>query len=42
MISGGSGGNWPHGVDMPTILSVVAKEEEMEKVPEKRVQTLRY
>jgi hypothetical protein len=24
------------------ILNVVAKEEEMEKVPEKRVQTLRY
>lgn len=42
MMAGGSGGNWPPGVDMPTILNVVAKEEEMEKVPEKRVQTLRY
>lgn len=48
MIAGGSGGNWQPGTGMilgspiPTILNVVAKEEEMEKVPEKRVQTLRY
>ena len=42
MIAGGSGGNWQPGVGMPMILNVVAKEEEMEKVPEKRVQTLRY
>jgi hypothetical protein len=42
MRAGGSGGNWQPGVGMPMILNVVAKEEEMEKVPEKRVQTLRY